>query len=63
MTDTASLSPVTAATGHAASWLSKCPAPRCLLNFTRHISRQHWCSDVCGNRARIARTEELVDER
>jgi len=46
---------LTAVSGHAATLLSKCPAPRCVLYFTRHNSRQHWCSDACGNRARVAR--------
>lgn len=49
-----------AVTGHAASRLSKCHAPRCVLYFTRHNSRQHWCSDVCGNRARVARSTRGV---
>lgn len=49
------LTTLTTVTGHSATLLSKCPAPRCVLYFTRHNSRQHWCSDVCGNRARVAR--------
>ncbi|MFI8696044.1 CGNR zinc finger domain-containing protein [Dietzia maris] len=49
------LTALTAVSGHAATLLSKCPAPRCVLYFTRHNARQHWCSDVCGNRARVAR--------
>lgn len=43
-------------TGHPATLLRKCDAPRCVLYFTRHNSRQHWCSEVCGNRARVARS-------
>ena len=42
-------------TGHVATLLRKCEAPRCVLYYTRHNSRQHWCSSVCGNRARVAR--------
>lgn len=49
------LTALSAVSGHAATLLSKCPAPRCVLYFTRHNARQHWCSDVCGNRARVAR--------
>ncbi|AOD23158.1 MULTISPECIES: CGNR zinc finger domain-containing protein [Rhodococcus] len=49
------VSAITAVTGHAATLLCKCEAPRCVLYFTRLNARQHWCSDVCGNRARVAR--------
>lgn len=50
------VSTMTAVTGHPATLLRKCEAPRCVLYFTRHNSRQHWCSDVCGNRVRVARS-------
>ena len=43
-------------TGRAATLLRKCEAPRCVLYYTQHNSRQHWCSDVCGNRVRVSRS-------
>ncbi|MFT3662444.1 MAG: CGNR zinc finger domain-containing protein [Gordonia sp. (in: high G+C Gram-positive bacteria)] len=49
------LSAVRAVASHDATRLNRCHAPRCVLYFTRRNSRQHWCSDVCGNRARVAR--------
>lgn len=42
-------------TGPRSRILRKCHAPRCVLYFTQFDSRQHWCSNVCGNRARVAR--------
>ncbi|QNG20636.1 CGNR zinc finger domain-containing protein [Rhodococcus triatomae] len=42
-------------TGPRAPLLRKCHAPRCVLYFTQLDSRQHWCSNICGNRARVAR--------
>lgn len=50
------VSALTTVTGHRATLLRKCEAPRCVLYFTRLNARQHWCSDVCGNRARVARS-------
>ncbi|KXO88048.1 hypothetical protein AXK56_11725 [Tsukamurella pulmonis] len=47
-----------ATTGRAAKHLRKCEAPRCVLYFTQHNSRQHWCSDVCGNRVRVSRASK-----
>ena len=41
-------------TGRASTVLRRCEAPRCVLYYTQHNSRQHWCSPVCGNRARVA---------
>lgn len=45
-------------TDQAATQLRKCQAPRCVLYYTQHNSRQHWCSDVCGNRVRVARASK-----
>lgn len=42
-------------TGPRSRLLRRCHAPRCVLYFTQFDSRQHWCSNVCGNRARVAR--------
>ncbi|WP_060653336.1 CGNR zinc finger domain-containing protein [Rhodococcus pyridinivorans] len=53
---------LTAVTGHAAVLLHKCEASRCMLFFTRLDARQHWCSDVCGNRARLARSAKTNRE-
>lgn len=35
--------------------LRSCPAPGCVLYFVRDHPRRAWCSDACGNRARVAR--------
>ena len=32
-----------------------CRAPGCVLYFVRNHPRREWCSDGCGNRARVAR--------
>ena len=45
-------------TGPRSRLLRRCHAPRCVLYFTQFDSRQHWCSNVCGNRARVARASE-----
>ncbi len=35
--------------------LRRCAGPRCVLFFLASDPRQTWCSDACGNRARMAR--------
>jgi predicted RNA-binding Zn ribbon-like protein len=40
--------------GHAGE-LAACLAPGCVLYFLRDHPRRQWCSDGCGNRARVAR--------
>ncbi|WP_344504158.1 CGNR zinc finger domain-containing protein [Dactylosporangium maewongense] len=35
--------------------LRACHAPGCVLYFIRNHPRREWCSDGCGNRARVAR--------
>lgn len=35
--------------------LRACRAPGCVLYFIRNHPRREWCSDGCGNRARVAR--------
>jgi predicted RNA-binding Zn ribbon-like protein len=35
--------------------LRACRAPGCVLYFVRNHPRREWCSDGCGNRARVAR--------
>lgn len=35
--------------------LKKCDGPHCVLYYTQHRSGQQWCSNTCGNRARVAR--------
>lgn len=35
--------------------LEKCEGPNCVLYYTRMRDSQHWCSNTCGNRARVAR--------
>ncbi|WP_329616002.1 ABATE domain-containing protein [Streptomyces brevispora] len=35
--------------------LRRCPAPRCVLFFSALRTGQMWCSQACGNRARVAR--------
>lgn len=37
------------------SRLRKCDGPHCVLYFTQLRSSQQWCSNTCGNRARVAR--------
>lgn len=32
-----------------------CQAPNCVLYFVRDHPRREWCSQACGNRARVAR--------
>jgi predicted RNA-binding Zn ribbon-like protein len=43
---------------HDAGPLGACLAPGCVLFFTRDQPRREWCSDACGNRARVARHYE-----
>ncbi|MGV5047578.1 CGNR zinc finger domain-containing protein [Rhodococcus pyridinivorans] len=50
------VSAMVAVTGFPATLLRRCEAPRCVLYFTRYNPRQHWCSDICGNRVRVARS-------
>ncbi len=52
------LSTVETVTEPRRSRLRACPAPRCVLFFTMSHPRQQWCSNVCGNRARVARFGE-----
>ncbi len=40
---------------HDAGPLYPCLGPGCVLYFTRDHPRREWCSDACGNRARVAR--------
>ena len=42
-------------TGPSRTRIRKCHAPKCVLYFTKGHEKQHWCSSVCGNRARVAR--------
>lgn len=35
--------------------LRSCAAPGCGAFYVAGRARQHWCSDACGNRARVAR--------
>ena len=35
--------------------LAVCHAPSCGMPFVRQHGRRRWCSDACGNRARVAR--------
>jgi predicted RNA-binding Zn ribbon-like protein len=35
--------------------LGLCRAPGCILFFLKRHPRQQWCSNSCGNRARVAR--------
>lgn len=35
--------------------LGACRGPGCVLYFERVPARRGWCSDACGNRARVAR--------
>jgi predicted RNA-binding Zn ribbon-like protein len=41
--------------GPSAGQLRACPAPGCILFFLRQHARREWCTDVCGNRVRVAR--------
>lgn len=50
-----SIATIDTVTGPRSRLLRKCHAPRCVLYFTQFDSRQHWCSNVCGNRVRVAR--------
>lgn len=50
-----SIATIDTVTGPRSRLLRKCHADRCILYFTQFDSRQHWCSNVCGNRARVAR--------
>ena len=38
--------------------LRRCSGPGCVLFFLRERRRREWCSDACGNRARVARHYE-----
>lgn len=42
-------------TGPDANRLRQCAHPDCILMFVARDRRRRWCSDVCGNRARVAR--------
>ena len=42
-------------TGSDRNRLAVCSAPSCGLLFVRTRQGQRWCSDSCGNRARVAR--------
>jgi predicted RNA-binding Zn ribbon-like protein len=46
-------------TGQDGITLRACPAPGCVLYFTRDHPRRQWCSVACGNRARAARHYRL----
>jgi predicted RNA-binding Zn ribbon-like protein len=35
--------------------VGRCQAPNCVLFFLKDGRRREWCSDACGNRARVAR--------
>lgn len=35
--------------------LHHCNGPNCVLFYTKLRDSQHWCSNTCGNRARVAR--------
>lgn len=35
--------------------LEQCEGPNCVLFYTKLRDSQHWCSNTCGNRARVAR--------
>ena len=47
--------------------LGACGGPSCVLLFARTHPRQAWCSNACGNRARVARhyrrTRQAVQHR
>lgn len=49
-------------TGPDAGRLRQCAHPDCILTFVAHDARRRWCSDVCGNRARVARHYALRRE-
>jgi predicted RNA-binding Zn ribbon-like protein len=42
-------------TGPDRAALRACPGPGCVRYFVRDHPRREWCSDTCGNRARVAR--------
>jgi predicted RNA-binding Zn ribbon-like protein len=42
-------------TGPDLTRLRRCAGPGCVLLFLRERRRREWCSDACGNRARVAR--------
>jgi predicted RNA-binding Zn ribbon-like protein len=42
-------------TGPDLARLRRCGGPGCVLLFLRERRRREWCSDACGNRARVAR--------
>lgn len=47
---------VTLLTGPDADRVRECAHPDCRLQFVAHNPRRHWCSSqLCGNRARVAR--------
>lgn len=50
-------SAVTFLAGPDQARLRKCGNPRCVLFFLASNRRQHWCSEACGRRVRIARHE------
>lgn len=41
--------------GEGRGSLRSCQGPRCVLFFVRGRRRRAWCSNACGNRARVAR--------
>jgi predicted RNA-binding Zn ribbon-like protein len=41
--------------GERRGLIRACPAPRCVLYFVKDDPRRAWCSNTCGNRARVAR--------
>ncbi|MFE1785233.1 CGNR zinc finger domain-containing protein [Streptomyces sp. NPDC059506] len=45
-------------TGDHSALLRICRGPGCVLFFSRNHPRRVWCSDGCGNRARVARHRE-----
>lgn len=56
-------SAVTFLAGPDRARLRKCGNPRCVLFFLASNRRQHWCSEACGRRVRIARHERLHGRR
>ncbi|HEY1293266.1 MAG TPA: ABATE domain-containing protein [Chloroflexota bacterium] len=59
-TDTAALATVARAciellAGADRARLRRCGGPGCVLLFLKDPRRRAWCSDACGNRARVAR--------
>lgn len=43
--------------------LAVCKAPSCGMLFVPQSRRQRWCSDLCGNRARVARHAARTRQR